>query len=153
MASWKGILTSNPKAKEKFRMRFFLSWLKVLRTETFVRILKTSLPVWRSGTGLFGREIFTGAGHLWVEEVPGTFSPVYWGRYVFWVFTTPSMLWDLVLAGAPTHEIDQVLIYLWLTSDALVLKSQTKISGSSSLVWLLSSIISLSSWSTPKPTR
>merc|ERR1712027_160510 len=34
--------------------------------------------------------MFTGAGRMWVEEVPGTFSPVYWGRYVDWVLTTPS---------------------------------------------------------------
>merc|ERR1711933_600375 len=55
--------------------------------------------------------MFTGAGRMWVEEVPGTFSPVYWGRYVDWVLTTPLMLWDiLALAGAPADEIAQVLI-------------------------------------------
>merc|ERR1712048_988940 len=44
-------------------------------------------------------------------EVPGTFSPVYWGRYVDWVLTTPLMLWDiLALAGAPNDEIAMVLI-------------------------------------------
>merc|ERR550534_1924404 len=47
----------------------------------------------------------------WVEEVPGTFSPVYWGRYVDWVLTTPLMLWDiLALAGAPNDEIAMVVI-------------------------------------------
>merc|ERR1711990_235167 len=55
--------------------------------------------------------MFTGAGRMWVEEVPGTFSPVYWGRYVDWVLTTPLMLWDiLALAGAPNDEIAMVLI-------------------------------------------
>merc|ERR1719477_42946 len=55
--------------------------------------------------------MFTGAGRMWVEEVPGTFSPVYWGRYVDWVLTTPLMLWDiLALAGAPSDEIAMVLI-------------------------------------------
>merc|ERR1712039_909584 len=43
--------------------------------------------------------------------VPGTFSPVYWGRYVDWVLTTPLMLWDiLALAGAPNDEVAMVLI-------------------------------------------
>jgi len=55
--------------------------------------------------------MFTGAGRMWVEEVPGTFSPVYWGRYVDWVLTTPLMLWDiLALAGAPNDEIAMVVI-------------------------------------------
>jgi len=55
--------------------------------------------------------MFSGAGRTWVEEVPGTFSPVYWGRYVDWVLTTPLMLWDiLALAGAPSDEIAMVLI-------------------------------------------
>merc|ERR1719285_832368 len=55
--------------------------------------------------------MFTGAGRMWVEEVPGTFSPVYWGRYVDWVLTTPLMLWDiLALAGAPSDEIAMVVI-------------------------------------------
>merc|ERR1711879_675977 len=57
--------------------------------------------------------MFTGAGRMWVEEVPGTFSPVYWGRYVDWVLTTPLMLWDiLALAGAPNDEIEMVLLHL-----------------------------------------
>merc|ERR1712083_634349 len=43
--------------------------------------------------------MFTGAGRMWVEEVPGTFSPVYWGRYVDWVLTTPLMLWDMLMIG------------------------------------------------------
>merc|ERR1719242_2535132 len=55
--------------------------------------------------------MFSGAGKMWVEEVPGTFSPVYWGRYVDWVLTTPLMLWDiLALAGAPNDEIAMALI-------------------------------------------
>jgi len=50
--------------------------------------------------------MFSGAGRMWVEEVPGTISPVYWGRYVDWILTTPLMIWDiLALAGAPADEI------------------------------------------------
>jgi len=50
--------------------------------------------------------MFSGAGRMWVEEVPGTISPVYWGRYVDWILTTPLMLWDcLALAGAEGDEI------------------------------------------------
>jgi bacteriorhodopsin len=50
--------------------------------------------------------MWSGAGRMWVEEVPGTISPVYWGRYVDWILTTPLMIWDiLALAGAPADEI------------------------------------------------
>lgn len=50
--------------------------------------------------------MFSGAGRVWVEEVPGTISPVYWARYVDWLLTTPLMIWDiLALAGAPIDEI------------------------------------------------
>merc|ERR550534_1314192 len=80
---------------------------------------------------------------MWVEEVPGTFSPVYWGRYVDWVLTTPLMLWDiLALAGAPNDEIAMVVIMdmLMIGLDAPELKPQTKTSGFSSfLAWSLSS--------------
>ena len=55
--------------------------------------------------------MFTGAGRMWVEEVPGTFYPVYCRRYVDWVLTNPLMLWDiLVLAGTTNDEIIMVLI-------------------------------------------
>jgi len=55
--------------------------------------------------------MYTGAGRNWVEDVPGTFSPVYWARYVDWTLTTPLMLWDiLALAGAPNDEIAMVVI-------------------------------------------
>ena len=55
--------------------------------------------------------MFSGAGKMWVEEVPGTETPVYWGRYVDWVLTTPLMLWDiLALAGAPNDEIAMALM-------------------------------------------
>ena len=48
---------------------------------------------------------------MWVEEVPGTFSPVYCGRYVDWVLTTPLMLRDILgLAGTTNDEITMVLI-------------------------------------------
>merc|ERR550534_1655383 len=93
---------------------------------------------------------------MWVEEVPGTFSPVYWGRYVDWVLTTPLMLWDiLALAGAPNDEIAMVVIMdmLMIGLDAPELKPQTKTSGFSSfLAWSLSSTSALFSSNTAKST-
>lgn len=70
-----------------------------------------------------------------VEQVPGAFSPVYWGRCVYRVLTSPLILWDiLALAGASADKITQALII-----DTLMIgfgcddgQIQAKTSGSSS---------------------
>lgn len=50
--------------------------------------------------------MFTGAGRVFIEQVPGTLTPVYWARYVDWLLTTPLMIAEvLALAGASLEEI------------------------------------------------
>jgi len=87
---------------------YFYMKAQAVRGDKFFEVLTMSITGIATLAYLL---MFSGAGKMWVEEVPGTFSPVYWGRYVDWVLTTPLMLWDvLALAGAPSDEIAMAVI-------------------------------------------